>query len=306
MVKVGSARRDENGNGRGGQPGNQDGFEVCTEKWYKNKKGWNIIRAYDDTIREKLAYAMQRACDNDNIGYDKSDRYTAYNWCKKYNKSYDPGLITEPVEVDCSALVRLCCAYAGIMVGDFYTGSEISVLYETGKFDIITDTAITEVPDYLMRGDILVTKTVGHTAIVLNDGDKTIEAREVVGIATAKQAMRARSAANLNSEVVGVIKKDEQVKVVEIYSNGWYKIKFNGGYAYTSNSSYNYYTFVATHPVKYITTGNVYIRKGPSTQYNTCGSFKKGVEVEIGPIVNNWGVLADGRGYVSMKYLRQV
>lgn len=307
VVKIGSAKRDENGKGRGGQAGDQDGYEVCEEKWYPNKKGWNIIRAKSDEVREKLAYAMHRACENDNIGYDKDERYSAYNWCKKSNHgNYDPGAITVPVEVDCSALVRLCCAYAGIFVGDFYTGNEVSVLRATGEFDIITDPAITNTSKYLMRGDILVTCTTGHTAIVLNDGEVVVEEKSFVGTAKAKKKMRVRSAANINSQIIGHVEKDEEVDVKEIYSNGWYKIKFEGGYGYTSNSCNKYYVFKAKHPKKYLATGNVNIREGASTKYEICGKIKKYTVVEIGPIVEKWGVLADGRGYSSMKYLEAV
>lgn len=306
-VKVGSARRDENGNGRNGQAGDQDGYEVCSENWYPNKKGWNIIRAKEEAVRDKLAYAMRRACDNDNIGYDKNERYSAYNWCKKSNHgNYDPGTITVPVEVDCSALVRLCCAYAGIFTGDFYTGNEVSVLSTTGKFDIITDEAITGTSKYLMKGDILVTRTTGHTVIVLNDGEITAEERKAVGIARALQNMRIRSEANLNSQIIGEIKKDEEIKVLEIYPDGWYKIITSNGYAYTSNSKNKYFVFNNLHPKKYQATGNVNIRNGASTKYDVCGVIKKNMIIEAGPVVNNWVVLADGRGYVSKKYLKEI
>ena len=306
-VKIGSAKRDENGKGRGGQAGDQDGFEVCIENWYPNKKGWNIIRAKEEEVREKLAYAMRRACENDNIGYDKDQRYTAYNWCKKKNGgNYDPGAITEPVEVDCSALVRVCCAYAGIFTGDFYTGNEVSVLSATGKFDVITDPEITGTSKFLMKGDILVTCTTGHTAIVLNDGEITVEERKAVGTAYAKQNMRVRSEANLNGQVIGEIKKGEQVKVLEIYPDGWYKIITVDGCAYTSNAKNKYFHFVALKPKGYVATGNLNIRNGASTKYDVCGRIKKGSIVEVGPIVNSWAVLADGSGYSSMKYLKEV
>lgn len=43
MVRVGSARIDENGKVIGGQPGDQTGQEVAIEPWYLHDKGWVII-----------------------------------------------------------------------------------------------------------------------------------------------------------------------------------------------------------------------------------------------------------------------
>lgn len=306
-VKIGNAVRDETGNGHNGQAGDQDKYEVRIQNWYLSPKGWYIIRANDAEIREKIAYAMKRACDNDNIGYDKSDRYTAYNWCKKHN-NYDPGAITEPVEVDCSALVRLCCAYAGVFVSDFYTGNEVSILKATGKFTVITDTAITNTSDYVRRGDIIVTRTVGHTAVILDNGPKAeIDEPRVIGIATAKGSIYVRDTNSSNGKSLGIVKKGEQVNVIEICTNSWYKIIWKDGYGYTSNVNDRYYTFSNIYEkIKYIATGNVYIRKGPAITYATNGVIKRNEVVEIDSIMNNWGRLADGRGYSSMKYLRKV
>ena len=175
-VKIGSARSDEHGgSGWAGnaQAGDQkNGNEVSTQDWYLHDKGWVVIRAKDAAAREKIAYAMQRACDNNNIGYDQSERDTAWNWCASHN-NWDPGAITSPVETDCSSLVKLCCRYAGITVsGYFNTTVETQRLKDTGKFDIITDTKYTNSSDYLLRGDILNTKTQGHTVVVLSNGAK--------------------------------------------------------------------------------------------------------------------------------------
>lgn len=171
-VKIGSARIDENGKAVGGNAGDQTGKEVSTQDWYLHSKGWYVIRPKKADVAEKVAYAMQAACDNQNIGYDQNQRYTAYDWCKYNNNSnFDPADIRVKVEVDCSALVRLCLAYAGIFVGDFYTGNQYDVLMATGAFIDATDIAGRN-PDYLKRGDILVTKSTGHTVVVLSNGSK--------------------------------------------------------------------------------------------------------------------------------------
>lgn len=166
-VKVGSARMDENGNAFGGKAGDQTGREVATENWYLSPKGWVVLRAKDPKVAEKLAYAMERACANNNIGYDQGQRNTLYNVVK--NLGFDPGKAVTKCETDCSALVRVCLAYAGIHVADYNTSNERAVIMATGKFEQRPDSE-SKASKYMKRGDILVTKTKGHTVIVLNNG----------------------------------------------------------------------------------------------------------------------------------------
>lgn len=177
-VIVGSARIDENGRATYGRAGDQTGREVATQEWYLHSKGWRVFRPKRPKVAEAVAVAMEHACSNDKIGYDQEERFTAYDWCKYENGgNYDPGAITVKVETDCSALVRLCLAYAGVFLGDFYTGNEADVLMESGEFIEATSTAGRN-PDYLARGDILVTRTTAHTVIVLTNGSKVKAAKK--------------------------------------------------------------------------------------------------------------------------------
>ena len=167
MVLIGSARSSYGNT----TPGDQhSGLEVSTQEWYLHSKGWVLLRATSAAVREKIAVAMERACANNNIGYSQPTRNTLYNDVKPYG--FDPAKTTKKVNTDCSALVRVCVNFAGITVGDFITSNEVSTLMATGAFDKFTDSKYTTKPDYLMRGDILVTKTKGHTVVVLSNGDK--------------------------------------------------------------------------------------------------------------------------------------
>ena len=167
MVLIGSARSSY-GNIT---PGDQhSGLEVSTQEWYLHSKGWVLLRATSAAVREKIAVAMERACANNNIGYSQPTRNTLYNNVKPFG--FDPAKTTNAVNTDCSALVRVCVNFAGITVGDFITSNEVSTLMATGAFDKFTDSKYTTKPDYLMRGDILVTKTKGHTVVVLSNGAK--------------------------------------------------------------------------------------------------------------------------------------
>ena len=162
-VIIGSARHDEHGNCySGGKSGDQTGQEVSTQKFYNHSKGWNVLRAKDNKVAEKLAEAMQIACGNKNIGYDQSERYGVIKH----------GINTKvKTECDCSSLVRACIIYAsGKDVGDFNTSNERSVILKSGLFK---DVGSYKKGDTLYNGDILVTRTKGHTVIVVSGAKKS-------------------------------------------------------------------------------------------------------------------------------------
>ena len=133
-----------------------------------HSKGWVLLRARDASVRERIALAMERACANDKIGYSQGTRNTLYNDVKAFG--FDPARTTKNVNTDCSALVRVCVNFAGIAVGDFTTSNEASVLVAAGGFERITDDKHCKREDYLLRGGILVTRTKGHTVVVLSNG----------------------------------------------------------------------------------------------------------------------------------------
>ena len=160
MVIIGSARIDERGNASQGKAGDQTCKEVATEPYYRHRLGWYRLRPKEAAVAKKLAQAMREGCANDNIGYSQSDRYGVLNNLKIYGSI---AKIKAKTNADCSSLVRACCVQAGINVGDFNTSSEVAVLEKTGAFNkavvVANDTK-------LCAGDILVTRTKGHTVVV--------------------------------------------------------------------------------------------------------------------------------------------
>ena len=163
-IIIGSARHDEDGKYSGGKAGDQVQTgsgndykgEVSMQNFYIHNKGWYVLRAKDDKIANKIAKAMKTACNNSNIGYSQSDRYGIVK----------AGTATKTkVNADCSSTVRTCVKEAsGKDPGDFNTSTEVSVLQKTGLFkDTISYTSNTT----LYTGDILVTKSKGHTVVVV-------------------------------------------------------------------------------------------------------------------------------------------
>lgn len=184
-VLIGSARIDENGKAYGGKAGDQTGREVSTQAWYKHQKGWRVFRFKDAALAERVAAAMQAACDNNNVGYDQYQRATLRTLAATLSPAYWPGAVKSPCETDCSDLVRTCVAYAAgrdVISGNMNTENEPAQLLKTGLFEELTGIKYTDQTAYLRRGDILCTKVKGHTAIVLANGSKIQEDLPFYGI----------------------------------------------------------------------------------------------------------------------------
>lgn len=169
-VKIGSARIDERGKAHGGKAGDNNGKEVSTQNWYLHSKGWRVLRAKAPSVAEKIAYCMEAACANDRIGYDQYQRLTLYNEAKAVG--FNCAKVEKKCETDCSALVRVCMAYAGIDVPNFRTTDQARIMLGSGAFYELTGSRYTKQDEYLRRGDVLVTKSQGHTVVVLSDGPK--------------------------------------------------------------------------------------------------------------------------------------
>lgn len=176
-IIIGSARSDENGNLSGGKAGDQkqkktDDYtgEVSLQEMYVHKKGWYIIRPKDDTVASKLSKSMKTACNNKNIGYNQAKR----------NDIIKVGTATkEKTSTDCSALVRCCVKEAtGKDPGSFTTANEKTILQKSGYFNnAIAYKSQKETPVY--NGDVLVTKTKGHTVIVVSGSPRGVKSTSI-------------------------------------------------------------------------------------------------------------------------------
>lgn len=160
---IGSARMGENGHITGGAAGDQTGGEVSMQNYYMHSKGWYCLRPKSENVADKMAKAMGQACNNNNIGYDQNSRNGVITQLKKYGTL---AAIKTKTESDCSSLVRACVLQAtGRDVGEMYTGNLASVLEASGMFEKRFSVSS---ESQLYNGDVLVTKTKGHTVVVVS------------------------------------------------------------------------------------------------------------------------------------------
>lgn len=231
-VYLASAHGDERGQAHGGVAGDQTGNELSVRPYYVHSKGWRVFRPLDSEKGLLIAKAAKAACDNPNIGYDQWQRNTAYNVAQKVG--FDPSKVDTPCETDCSALVRLCCAYAGIDVRNFDTSTEPSAFMATGAFEELTGAKYTRSGDYLRPGDVLVTSVKGHTEVCISCGkyaapaepepEKPATGRKVVLIQGG--SCWVRTAPNTNGAKLGAVTAGTQLAYGGQSINGWHLVDY--------------------------------------------------------------------------------
>lgn len=174
-VIIGHAAKNENGTYATGRAGDQTGKEVYTMQWYY--RPWtHVLRLKDKQKAIKLAEAMQKACDNNHIGYAQDTRNTLLKEAEKVG--YDPGKVKVNVNTDCSALVSCCLVYAGIPKGEVvrYGNSATTAVirnYLKNYVDVYDLPMYTQTTDKLEVGDILLYEK-HHVAVVVKINNKKI------------------------------------------------------------------------------------------------------------------------------------
>ena len=166
---VSESRNSHKTKSKNGVAGDQTGNEVSITDWYSAP--WlAVFRPTNKIVAERIALFVEKACANDNIGYSQDDRLSLYYACTVAGGYVE--YITKAVNCDCSSLVACACISAGLAVNpDMTTAVEESVLMATNAFEKLSQRQYIQSYDYLKRGDILWKN--GHTAVVLNNGDKT-------------------------------------------------------------------------------------------------------------------------------------
>lgn len=236
-IIIGSARIGENGKITGGKVGDQKQSsdvkdlkgEVSMQPFYVHSKGWIILRPKSVEHSHNLAVNMKNACNNPNIGYNQDERYGVVKYGTKTKIKTNS---------DCSSLVRQCVKEAtGKDPGDFSTANEAEKLMATGLFQRLEFVSQNKTPIY--NGDILVTKTKGHTVIVVSGNarpqkETEVETPEKTTFKSYKVEITAdmlyvRSGPATSYPVKMYVKKHDVYTIVEEV-NGWGKLKSGAGW----------------------------------------------------------------------------
>lgn len=171
---ISNCGRDERSKYSGGSAGDQSGTEYQVRSWYN--RPWNhVLRPPTTQIGSELAVIATAAAENNNIGYDQSQRLTYYNALR--NADWNPENITTKCETDCSASTAANVIAVGHILGisalanlspSLYSGNIRSALVGAG-FEDLTSSTYTDSASYLLPGDILLYEG-HHVAINLTAG----------------------------------------------------------------------------------------------------------------------------------------
>lgn len=204
-IMVGSARIDERENASGGGAGDQKQTsatndltgEVSMQKMYSHSKGWYILRPKSAAHAVKMADLMKAACNNANIGYDQGNRLGVVQH----------GIMTAvKTECDCSSLVREVVKEAtGKDPGNFTTANEAASLEATGLFES-KRSYVSQSATPVYDGDVLVTKTKGHTVIVVSGNARKAASGSSSAPAPSVSTAKIESAKGFDKTLAGAYK----------------------------------------------------------------------------------------------------
>ena len=167
---------DENGRCSGGTAGDQTGKEYCVRSWY-NRPWMCVLRYPDSTVGEKIAKIAKNAANNDNIGYDQSQRLTFYNALKA--NGWSAKSIKTKCEADCSSSTAAVIIAAGHKlnltklqsVNPSCVTSNLRSALKNAGFTLLTDSKYLTSDNYLLPGDVLLNDG-HHVAINIDKGAK--------------------------------------------------------------------------------------------------------------------------------------
>lgn len=231
-----------------------------------------------------------KAALNNKIGYDQYQRGTY--WTQLKAVGYDPEKITVACESDCSAGVAANVKAAGYILNipalqnvssGMSSRTTVDQLKKAG-FTVITDRKYLTSSKYLLPGDILlyvnhhvatnITKGSAAKAITtpgVTAGNIITYTGQGIGTAIANQTMNVRVGSSTNDEILGSIAKGKTVEVLEVLSNGWYKIVWENattGFGYVSNVNNQYFNYTATATKQTTSDG----KKEPASKTNPYGA----------------------------------
>ena len=303
MAKLVHATKNEIGTVTGGMLGDQTGLEVMVQDFFEY--GWTrVFRPKNPTVADKLARYAEIIAENDHIGYGQgSERYTMYLQAKALNWNFTA--ISTDCATDCSQLMATLCIACGMDVSPYmYTGNEEGCLDGTNQFNKL-------MYDYgmdLKRGDILLTTTKGHTAIIV-EGSFPDHIPKWVGEAYGAEFVPVYQSYTENSDRADwpTLGAGNLFDVCDETVNYWFIRIANEFYGWIRKE----YCLRKTPYMTGVATSAVNVRKQPGSQYEKIGIIEGDQLVYIcdekpAPNGAKWYYIryADGFGFVSAKYIK--
>lgn len=221
MITIGEAYSDENGKGRGGQPGDQTGKELRIRKWYNRSGGWGVyLKCKDQALAARAAQICREIIESRLFGYDKGDRWTGY---KALTANGGKVQGAQKAEFDCSSLCITAYILAGLDIpATGYTGNMERIFKATGKFVALNDAnhltgRIADVGGMYLAS--------GHHVMMVLDAPTTASEPSGTRAVRSKGSVRIR-ARPVDGKTVAIIRKGQTAELLDVDTSGWYKVRF--------------------------------------------------------------------------------
>ena len=148
-----------------------------------------------------------------------------------------------------------------------------------------------------------------------NSNSSTEDTVISTGIVNA-DVLNVRSSGNISANIIGALYKDSKVEILST-SNGWHKIKFNGGTGFVSAEFISDSTGIVAPPtitvpshtvegkVAIINADVLNVRSGASTSYSVVTTVRYGSKLPIISYTDGWYKVKVGNttGYISGDYI---
>lgn len=296
---------------------------VEIRKWY-NKPWTMIFRPTNKKIALNLASKIFEAANNKNILFNPYEKSILFETLKKNKWKIES--ITESCYSNNFALISSCINAIGIFIKEELNYKNISqILFNTGRFNKITNFNFLNSSDNLKIGDILVCENdiavvVSYEEYISNPeqqkGNTNYVGKEIGEAISTHKKNEIRNGAGEKYKIIDYIKKNDTIKILGLTENGWYKIVWPqsiAGYAYTNSKNYNYkgkkleptITTIVNYTVKII-VDSLRIEKNPHYSDPYLGILKKETTHKIIREKNNYGLLQSGKGWICLDGVEKV
>ena len=327
-VIIGHIAVDSRGVATGGSGA---GFKTDTifVRPYYDKQWRKVYRPKGDAKSEIVARTMENICANDYIQYSQVNAREIYD--KSIDLQWDVSQISEPCGADSMMAILVIVRALGEVLGKPETMSfkNIETFLHRANFQELKFTN----KENLRRGDILVSET--HVVVVLSDGDN-IDRRtptemyldnvavnksrlnEGISGAITKTSISVYSGPGTHFIEYKVIPKNTEVAILEVLTDGWFKIVYpyvQAGYGYIRDDSgtalkLNDESILPKEEEEeiieeadyqvYFINGVVNVRSGPGKKYKNVGSATRLTKFHITQECNGWGYSKNLNGWINL------
>lgn len=335
-VMIGHIAVDVNGVATGGSSAALKSDTIFTRPYY-NKNWKRIYRSNNLTKAEKIASIMEQICANDNIQYSPTEAKQLYDYA--HECKWDVSKISQPCGANSLMMILVIARALGHVQGkpDKFEFANLGNFLSNASFQTVSFTSEAD----LRRGDILVSDS--HIAIVLSDGDnvdrrsaaQTVLDKQAknkaylgdgIGTAVTRTSISVYSGPGTHFIEYKVIPRFTELTILEVLSEGWFKIAFpyvQAGYGYIQDLSETALqiddpSFLPVEPeeeevivnevdyVAYFLDGVVNVRKGPGKEYPNVGTAPSKTKLYIKKECNNWGYCENLNAWIKLSRIKKL